>query len=248
MFFVRLSKPMIGRADIHIHTTASDGFDSVQDILDYTAALGTLDVVAITDHDVLDASLWAYEHRARYPFEIIPGVEVSTAEGHMLALWVQKPIPMGMSLAETAAAIHEQDGIAILAHPFELTITFKVFMHYLQQPASLLSTGIDAIEVYNAASPTPASNPLARRLAEQIKLPMTGGSDAHSLGGIGCGITRFNGRTADELRRAITATQTDGEGHWWPLREYLRYIPSYSKMDKLNSAASKGKRLLPFLH
>ena len=85
-----------GRADIHMHTTASDGFSSVEAVLDHIAELGTLDVIAITDHDVLDSSLWAYNHRAQYPFEIIPGVEVSSADGHVLGLWVTQPIDKGM--------------------------------------------------------------------------------------------------------------------------------------------------------
>ncbi len=239
---------MLGCADLHIHTTASDGFDTVQAVLEHVAALGTLNVIAITDHDILEGSLWAYEHRARYPFDIIPGLEVTSIEGHVLALWVTNPIPAGMSLAETTAAIHEQAGVAILAHPFELTITYRVAGRYLRQPESLLDTGIDAVEVYNAASPTPASNLLAARMAKKIHLPGTGGSDAHSLGGIGCGITRFQGRTATDLRQALLAGQTQGTGHPWPLREYLRYIPSCSKLDRLNSVASFGRRLLPFSH
>src|SRR5215813_1872643 len=84
-------KTLTGRADIHMHTTASDGFSDVRTVLSHIARTGKLDVIAITDHDVLDSSLWAYNHRAKYPFEIIPGVEVSSAEGHVLALWVTQP-------------------------------------------------------------------------------------------------------------------------------------------------------------
>jgi hypothetical protein len=44
----------------------------------------------------------------------VPGVEVTSADGHVLARWVTEPIPKQRSLAETAAAIHEQNGFAVL--------------------------------------------------------------------------------------------------------------------------------------
>ena len=64
-----------GRADLHIHTTVSDGLHTPRQLLEHVARLGTLDVIAITDHDRLEGSLWAYARRDRYPFDIIPGVE-----------------------------------------------------------------------------------------------------------------------------------------------------------------------------
>ncbi len=84
-----------GRADVHMHTSASDGLASTQQVLDYIQTCAKLDVIAITDHDVLDASLWAYSQREHYNFDIIPGVEVTALEGHILALWVNTPIPKG---------------------------------------------------------------------------------------------------------------------------------------------------------
>jgi predicted metal-dependent phosphoesterase TrpH len=54
--------------------------------LDYVAAQQRLDVIAITDHDTLEASLWAYERRQNYPFDIVPGVEISIRGGHVLGL------------------------------------------------------------------------------------------------------------------------------------------------------------------
>ncbi len=63
----------MGFADIHMHTTASDGFNTVKEVLNHITRMGTLDVIAITDHDVMESSLWAYEHRQNYPFDIIPG-------------------------------------------------------------------------------------------------------------------------------------------------------------------------------
>ena len=48
-----------GRADLHIHTVASDGTAAVTEILDHVAGGGTLDVIAITDHERIDAAVAA---------------------------------------------------------------------------------------------------------------------------------------------------------------------------------------------
>lgn len=85
-----------GRADLHMHTTASDGTADVQTLLAFIAdQRRDLDVIAITDHDRLDSSLWAYENRQQYPFDVVPGLEVTTQAGHILALWVTTPILRG---------------------------------------------------------------------------------------------------------------------------------------------------------
>ena len=215
-----------GQADLHMHTTASDGFAHVEAVLDHITRRTDLSVIAITDHDVLDASLWAYYHREFYPFDIVPGVEVSSADGHVLALWVTHPIPRKMSLKETVAAIHEQNGVAILAHPFEPSVSSRNFWRNLHQPDYVLEAGIDAIEAHNAAIPTPGSNRLARGLAARLGLPVVGGSDAHTLGGIASARTRFRGQTGLELREALARHETSVITGKWPMRDYMRYLPS----------------------
>lgn len=226
----------LGRADIHMHTTASDGHYTVREVLDHIAAAAALDVIAITDHDVLDASLWAWANRARYPFDIIPGVEVSSADGHVLALWVTQPIPPGLSLAETAAAIHEQGGMAVLAHPFEPLVSAAAALRYLRTPEVLLHAGIDALEVHNASTPTPGNNWLARRTAATLGMAITGGSDAHTLGGIGAGITRFPGCSAADLRAALLAGETSAEGKAWPIIDYLRHLRGSTRKKSSSSS------------
>ncbi len=215
---------LTGRADLHIHTTISDGHASIREVLDYVAEHGQLDVIAITDHDRLDASLWAHSHQHLYPFEVVPAVEVTSAEGHVLALWVTQPIPKGLSLVETTAAIHEQGGLAVLAHPLEPMISIRWFWRYFSQSAVLQSSGIDAIEIFNAGAFTPGSNWLAQRIYQKSDLPKVGNSDAHSLATIATGITRFRGRTATDLRESILCGQTAAEGKSWPITAYLSIL------------------------
>lgn len=230
---------LTGRADLHMHTTVSDGLATVQQVLERICQRGDLDVIAITDHDRLEGSLWAYAHRNQYPFEIVPGVEVSSADGHVLALWVTKPIPKDLSLAETAAAIHEQGGLAIVAHPFELIVTGKMVRRYLTHPEVLIQSGIDAVEIINAGAVTPGNNWLARRTFGKLGLALTGSSDAHLPESIGSAVTRFKGTTAADLRESLALGCTAAEGKSWPITTYLKLLPiEIHRRRKKSSAAN----------
>lgn len=225
---------LTGRADLHMHTTASDGVADVRQMLDYAAEHCNLNVLAITDHDRLDASLWAANQQGLYPFDIVPGVEVTSADGHVLALWVTQPIPKGLSLLETAAAIHEAGGMAILAHPFEPTIAPHTFWRYLTAPCVLKEAGIDAVEIMNAGAFTPGCNWLAERVygGKKRRLPVVGNSDAHAPSLIGTGVTRFAGNTAADLRHALLAGETVAEGKPWPLIVYWKLFITYRQQRR----------------
>ncbi|QPC81764.1 phosphotransferase [Phototrophicus methaneseepsis] len=233
--------PRLGTADLHIHTSASDGVAHVHELLNFiTHHRPMLDVIAITDHDTLDASLWAYEGRHQYPFDIVPGVEVSSRGGHVLALWVTTPIPRDMSLPETVAAIHEAGGVAILAHPFhvEIDVSRHNARRHWQHPSVLLDCGLDAIESYNAGVVTPGSNWLAGYFARKIGLTVTGSSDAHTLGAVGTGVTRFTGHTSVHLRAAFAEQRTRAEGRTWPIIEYVNYLRHATQRKAQTSMAS----------
>lgn len=233
-----------GTADVHMHTHLSDGLASPKQVLDYVARHTRLNVIAITDHDRLDGSLWAAEQRDRYPFDIIPGMEVSAADGHVLALWIASPVPAGLSIQETTCAIHEQGGVAILAHPGEMLIHHASTLRYLRQPEVLFTLNVDGVEVYNAGTMTPGNNLIARRICNQVPLPVIGSSDAHTLSAIGLGKTRFPGRTADEFRAALRYRQTAAEGERWPLTDYLKLSIS-SIPRKRNKSTIQSLPLIP---
>ena len=116
---VTAEEPGRGRADLHVHTLASDGTASVADILDALAAPGTLDVVAIADHERIDAAQ-AARHIALdrgLPVEIVVGEEITTRGGHLLGLFLERRVPPLKSLRWSIEAVHDQGGIAIPAHP-----------------------------------------------------------------------------------------------------------------------------------
>ena len=116
----------MGRADLQLHSDLGDGLASPEAILDAAERVG-LDVIALTDHDDIRGAFLLRDIAARRssPVEIIPGVEVTTRNGHLLALWVEDEIPMFDPLAATVSLIHRAGGIAIVPHPLSY-LTFSV--------------------------------------------------------------------------------------------------------------------------
>ena len=84
----------LGRADLHIHTLASDGTAGVVEILDHVEAATELDVIAITDHERIDAALAARSIALDRGLraEVVVGEEITTLGGHLLGLWLEAPI------------------------------------------------------------------------------------------------------------------------------------------------------------
>ena len=176
-------------------------------------ALGTLDVVAVTDHDDITGALLAAEahERGDYRFDFVPGIEVTTRQGHLLALWVWEPVRSFRSLEETISAIHAQGGLAVLPHPFSM-LTRSVGRRRLERNLAIGDPAVhpDGIEL---ANPTMMGwdTARARRLnRESYQLAVTGGSDAHFTELIGSAYTTFPGSSATQLREAIALRQTDG--------------------------------------
>jgi predicted metal-dependent phosphoesterase TrpH len=204
------------KADIHIHTTYSDGMAGVSEVLDRAAATN-LRVVAITDHNTLEGAWEARElaKRRHYPFELISGVEVSTASGHVLALFVDQPITVGMSVEATIASIHAQGGLAIAAHPYGKLVhsVGRRIMSNCGGPNPVWR--FDALEVFNASLWDSHDNDSAAAAARALKLPACGGSDAHSLPTIGLGYTLFPGHSATDLHTAIRAGRVQPGGRPW---------------------------------
>jgi predicted metal-dependent phosphoesterase TrpH len=190
-----------GTADLHIHTTCSDGFSTPERLARHLLGLD-LDVVAVTDHDTLEGSLRLREALAGEGPEVIVGEEVSSGQGHILALFVERRVKPGMSAAATLDAIHDQGGLAIAAHPFMLP--WAPERQYFVGVGKLAwELTFDAIELVNGAPGLTLANRRARRRNALITRPALGGSDSHVIQSVGKVHTVFAGSTAVQLRRAI---------------------------------------------
>ena len=208
-----------GRADLHIHTVASDGTATVTAILDHVERQTDLDLIAISDHERIDAAVaaraMAIDRGLRA--EVIVGEEVTTLGGHLLAVFIDRPIRPYRSLRATIAAVHEAGGLAIPAHPlvpYPLCAQGWVLRRLLDDPDPAVRP--DALETFNPTTLGKPWHARVTRFADEHGLAHVGNSDAHALDAIGSGWTSFPGRDAADLRRAIEARTTEHGGTFHP--------------------------------
>ncbi|ELZ91527.1 histidinol phosphatase [Haloferax mucosum ATCC BAA-1512] len=201
--------------ELHSHSSLSyDGRDPIEYLLEQAVAVG-LDALAVTDHDEIDASLEAADLASEYGLVGIPGMEVTCAAGHVLALGVEELIPAGLSYDETLDRIRDAGGIAVIPHPFQKS-RHGVAPHITRNQLA----AADAIEIYNSRLLTGIANQRAERFAKRRNLPMTAGSDAHIAEMVGQAVTEVgtDTRTADAILDAITEGQTSVVGSKTPWR------------------------------
>jgi len=210
------------RLDLHVHTRRSyDAFTTLEEAIS-TAKQRGLDGLAITDHDVAPVSLdQAYADRDMI---LIPGIEVSAKDGHILALGVSGPVPRGFPVGDTVDGIHDLNGIAVVAHPFSL-------LHgvgWNPKNAALA----DAIEVLNSNSNLFSYQTWrSHRLAQTLQKPITAGSDSHIPKTIGNAYTvvEAEGTSLDAILSAILRGNVRPAG------------VSTSMIDKLSKVALRIK-------
>ena len=166
------------RADLHVHTDRSpDCLITPAKLIERCLARG-INCLAVTDHNSIEGAI-AVQRIA--PFPVIVGEEIKTSKGEIIGLFLQGAIAPLLSAEETVRKIKEQGGLVCLPHPFD-----RVRREPLRDNAreSILSD-IDIVEVLNARVTFTNDNAKAHRFAEDLKLPMSAGSDAHSLWEIG---------------------------------------------------------------
>lgn len=163
------------KADLHVHTMFSkDGRTTMEELLEYAERAG-IGCVAVTDHNEFRAYDLLKDNGR---IIIIPAEEVSSVEGHILALGIDRLIPRDLSIQETIDRIHEAGGYAFAAHPYRWWSGLG--------EENTLKYPFDGIEARNGRS-VPAANRRSERLARRVGKPMTAGSDAHTPRHIGEG-------------------------------------------------------------
>jgi len=198
------------KIDLHVHTCYSkDSTISLEQVVCFAKKRG-LDGVAITDHNTVEGALKLKTKK----IIVIPGIEVSTLQGHLLGINVKTPIPAKLKMKETIQKIHDAGGVAIAAHP---TAFYK-------SPASRKVTCYDAVEVMNASSfPFSVLTHYSKEFAEKLNLPQTGGSDSHYAPEIGSAYTVVEAeKDVDEIANAILCGSTTPIGKGIPLKVWMK--------------------------
>ena len=168
-------------------------------------------IVAITDHNEFKAFDVLKDNGKVI---VIPAEEVTSDEGHIVALGIDRQIPRGMSIQATIDAIHEAGGIAVAAHPYRWWSGLG--------PKNTQKYDFDCIEALNARS-IPSANIKSMKLAKKIGKPLTAGSDAHSPERVGWGYVEL----PDDITTWQEAVRAIGEGKAKPFsksRGFLRTL------------------------
>ena len=171
------------RLDIHVHSNLSDGTNTIKEIVEYAKKIG-LNGISITDHNEISGSLESLKYESKN-FKVIPGIEISAKEGHILChnvtdvpknfIGITHEYEKHLAAKDVVQIFHDLGAIVIAAHPYDL---------YRRGVGDLVyELDFDAIEVINGHTFADRKDPV--KVAKELGLPMTGGSDAHCLKEIG---------------------------------------------------------------
>lgn len=168
--------------DFHIHTRFSRDSILSEEKFIRTAIARGLTHVAITNHNNVEGAV-AVRDKVRElglqdELTVILGEEVSSSDGEIVGLFLERTIPRGLSAEETADAIHAQGGLVSIPHPFD---PFRM-SHIREEPLIRLAEAgkIDVIEVYNSRVTLQRHNVAAAEFAARYGIPGIAASDSHS--------------------------------------------------------------------
>ena len=191
-----------------MHTHSEYSPDSRTPIAVQAAALvaAGIDVVCATDHNTIEGALRLRE-QASDKLRVIVGEEVSSRDGEIIGLFLEKPIPRDLPAEETIARIHDQGGIVSVPHPFSRNRLYHLKAGALER----VHKQIDCIEVFNAREALMSDNRRADAYAKERGIPGAVGSDAHRASEIGRAwieVDEFAGR--DDFITALRSGEVHG--------------------------------------
>jgi predicted metal-dependent phosphoesterase TrpH len=220
--------------DLHCHTSASfDSTATLGAVLRAAASRG-LTHLAVTDHDLIDAALRARD-AAPDGLTVIVGEEVKTLDGDLIAVFLERVVPPGLSALETIAAVREQGGLVGVPHPFD---RFRGYGHKSGADLADIADKVDWIEAYNARVIGSTANEKAAIFAKERGLPGVCGSDSHTVMEVGVAYNVVTGDPGTSAGLLAALASVDMQPH-----RASYYVRAWTPLAKIiQSARGNGRR------
>jgi len=220
--------------DLHCHTSSS--FDSLArpDAVMRAAVSRGLTHLAITDHDRIDGALRARD-AAPDGLTVIVGEEVKTADGDLVAIFIEKLVPPGLTAVETIVAIREQGGLVGVPHPFD-----RLRGYGRKSGADLadIADRVDWVEAYNARVVGGSANERAALFALEHELPGVCASDSHTVMEVGVSYNVVRGDPSSPA--GLLAALSHVDMHPYHASYYVRAWTPLAKL--IQSTRGNGRR------
>jgi hypothetical protein len=200
-------------ADFHIHNRFSRDSILSEDKFIRVAMERGLTHVAVTNHNNVEGAIAVRDRAAALGVEeqltVILGEEISTSDGEVVGLFLERTIPRGLTAEQTADEIHAQGGLVSIPHPFD---PFRA-SHIRRAPLEALAAAgkIDMIEVFNSRVTFARHNQEAAEFAARHAIPGIACSDSHSAFEVAMSFNALPAfTTAEELREGLAENEWHG--------------------------------------
>jgi predicted metal-dependent phosphoesterase TrpH len=229
---------MTAFVDLHCHTSASfDSLASPRSVVRAAAERGLTHLV-ITDHDRIEGALLARD-AAPDGLTVIVGEEVRTADGDLIAVFLERAVAPGRPARETIAEIRAQGGLVGIPHPFD---RFRGSM--LKDPRlEAMGTLVDWVEAHNARLVGGTGNDRAADFARSLGLPGVAVSDAHSTLEVGVAYTVLDGDPSTPAGLLAALAGLDATGLVPGRASY--FVRVITPIAKVVNRARGNRRIVP---
>ncbi len=213
------------KVDTHSHTCFSgDSTTTLNEFIE-SAYKANLDFVAVTDHSSIEGALKLKSVEDKLNFKIIIGQEQTIPEGELIGLFINQRILPGLGLIDTAKSIKDQGGLVVVPHPCD------AFRRSLNKENIILLAEhglIDAIETFNSKTKNDTSSHMAAKLADDLNIAGTAGSDSHVPEAFGSTyLLMEHFKDAIEFKERLNTAQIIGN-YCDPVRRWTSRLVDYS--------------------
>ena len=217
------------KMDSHIHSEYSpDSKSKLKDIFK-VAKSRNIDIIAISDHNTVDGSKEARRLTKKDDLLVIPSIEISSIEGHILGFGCEEKIDRDLPAAETIDLIHDQSALAIIPHPY------CFYRHGLLCKADYKDLKIDAIETKNARFIVGYCNNKAKNLSKNENLPSLGASDAHYFKFVGDCYSKIDcEKDIDSVLKSIKKGKVEAFGKGTSNIKLSKYLFEYKVLKNFD--------------